>query len=323
MRGKVMDVYIMGTKVDFKVEKERTIKDVIENISELVYSYGQSITELRVDGKIYYPTSNELGEISIDNVKNLEIETASFFEVSVSLIFSLIPYVKKFKELVKNKTLDQYQLEEAKQWIIDALVSSTDMVFVFSYNSEWIKTRNKIISFLQDLSYNELNENPKLREEILNNLEILEVFLTDLTKIFERIENDGEVVFDSSIDNDISEMLELIDEISLDLQLGKDSDALGKIYEFADAFLDLFYYLNISVKFIRMHPDLYEKLKSYDFSKINETSKIIENIISAINQKDFVYASDLITYELKPQLEEIGNLIKEIREMISSKFYTN
>lgn len=318
-----MDIYIMGSKIDFRVENERTIRDVIENISEVVYSYGQSITELRIDGKIYYPTDPELENILIDNVKVLEINIASFFEVSTSLIFSLIPYVRKFKELIKSNLIDQYQFDEAKQWIIDALVSSTDMIFVLSYNSKWIKTRNEIVGQLQETSFGEIKENEENREKLLDTLQTLENLLTDLTKIFEKIENDGEIVFDSSIDNDISEMLELTEEISLSLQLGNDNEALNRLYEFADAFLDLFYYLNISIKFIKMHQDLYEKFKSYNFPNISETSKIIENIIAAINQKDFVYASDLLSYELKPKIEEISTLIKDIREIISSKFYTN
>jgi phage anti-repressor protein len=323
MRGQLMDIYIMGSKIDFRVENERTIRDVIENISEVVYSYGQSITELRIDGKIYYPTDPELENILIDNVRVLEINIASFFEVSASLIFSLIPYVRKFKELIKSDLIDQYQFDEAKQWIIDALVSSTDMIFVLSYKSKWIKTRNEIVGQLQETSFGEIRENEENREKLLDTLQTLENLLTDLTKIFEKIENDGEIVFDSSIDNDISEMLELTEEISLSLQLGNDNEALNRLYEFADAFLDLFYYLNISIKFIKMHQDLYEKFKSYNFPNISETSKIIENIIAAINQKDFVYASDLLSYELKPKIEEISTLIKDIREIISSKFYTN
>ncbi len=318
-----MDIYIMGSKIDFRVENEKTVKDIIENISEVVYSYGQSITELRVDGKIYYPTDPELESILIDNVKVLEINTASFFEISASLIFSLIPYVRKLKELIKSNLIERYQFEDAKQWIIDALVSSTNMIFVLSYNSKWIKTRNEIVGQLQEASFEKTKESEEYKDALIATLETLEKLLTDLTKILEKIENDGEIVFDSSIDNDISEMLELIEEISLSLQLGKDTEALNKLYEFADTFLDLFYYLNISIRFVKLHPDLYEKLKSYNFSDINETSKIIENIISAISQKDFVYASDLISYELKPKIEEISNLIKDIREIISSKFYTN
>lgn len=92
-----MDIYIMGNKIDYTIENEKTVKDVIESISEIVNGYGHSITELRVDGKIFQIDDPMLEKIEISEVNNLEIETASFFEISSSLVYSLIPYLKTFK----------------------------------------------------------------------------------------------------------------------------------------------------------------------------------------------------------------------------------
>lgn len=315
-----MDIYIMGRKVDYKIENEKTIKDIIESLSEIIGSYGHSITELRVDGKEFTVDDPVLANIDVANVNNLEIETASFFEISSSLIYSLVPYVQVLRNHVKNNSIDFYMFDQAKSWISDVLTTSLNMLFIFSKKSDLVEKRNELVKYILKFSYNDLNDE-KMRKEFMNKLDDLESFLKMLTSVLDKVSESGNIFFDTTIDNDLSELLRLVDDIPIKLQLGKDKEALEEIREFSDLFINLVNFLDFSISSCGpMYDDIIE---GFDFNKFEKVNEIIELIIGSISSKDFVSASDLITYELKPLIEGIVNSISLIRSRIFNQMAGN
>lgn len=315
-----MDIYIMGRKVDYKIENEKTVKDIVESLSEIVGSYGHSITELRVDGKEFTVDDPVLGNIDVADVDNLEIETASFFEISSSLIYSLIPYVQVLKNHLINNNLDFYAFDQARSWISDVLTTSLNMLFIFSKNSDLISKRDDIVRYILRFSYNDLS-NEKMKKEFMDKLDELSSFLKEITEVLDKVSENGNIFFDTTIDNDLSELLRLLDDIPLKLQLGKDKEALNGIYEFSNLFIDLIEFLDSSIS---SYASIYrEMFKEFDFKKFEIVNEVIESLINTISIKDFVTASDMITYELKPLVEELVDTIYSIRNMVFNQMAGN
>lgn len=318
MRGQIMDIYIMGNKIDYTIEHEKTVKDVIDSISEIVNGYGHSITELRIDGKLFSIDDPSLEKIEISEVNNLEIETASFFEISSSLVYSLIPYLKTLKKHIQENNIDFSTFEQAKSWIVEVLITSINILFQSDKKSEISTKRNEIVRYFSNFSYKNLEDTNKKLELISKIDEALEM-INEIVKVLEKISEEGNVFFDTTIDNNISELLRLIDDIPVKLQLGKDKEALEEIYEFSEIFIDVVDFINSAIN-IYSSKDLKSKV---DLSKFDTINKVIESIIESISNKDYVLASDLMTYELKPLVEELRDIITEIREKIYSHISEN
>lgn len=313
-----MDIYIMGNKIDYTIENEKTVKDVIESISEIVNGYGHSITELRVDGKIFQIDDPMLEKIEISEVNNLEIETASFFEISSSLVYSLIPYLKTFKKHLEENNIDFPTFEQAKSWITEVLLTSINILFQSDKKSEILSKRNDIVRYFSKFSYKDLEDKNK-RLELISKIDQTLDMINEIVKVLDKISEEGNIFFDTTIDNNISELLRLIDDIPLKLQLGKDKEALEEIYEFSETFIDIVDFLNSAIN-IYTSEDIKSKI---DFSKFDTINKVIESIIESISNKDYVLASDIMTYELKPLVEDLRDIITIIREKIYSQISEN
>lgn len=313
-----MDIYIMGNKIDYTIENEKTVKDVIESISEIVNGYGHSITELRVDGKIFQIDDPMLEKIEISEVNNLEIETASFFEISSSLVYSLIPYLKTFKKHLEENNIDFSTFEQAKSWITEVLLTSINILFQSDKKSEILSKRNDIVRYFSKFSYKDLEDKNK-RLELISKIDQTLNMINEIVKVLDKISEEGNIFFDTTIDNNISELLRLIDDIPLKLQLGKDKEALEEIYEFSETFIEIVDFLNSAIN-IYTSEDIKSKI---DFSKFDTINKVIESIIESISNKDYVLASDIMTYELKPLVEDLRDIITIIREKIYSQISEN
>ncbi|MCX8028651.1 MAG: hypothetical protein N2712_01480 [Brevinematales bacterium] len=312
MRGELMDIYIMGNKVDYKIENEKTIKDIIDSIFEIVNNYGHSITEIKVDGKVFSIDDPTLQEIVIDDVDNLEIETASYFEISSALIYSLQLYIKSLKNVIEKNNLDFATFDQAKSWISDVLTTPINTLFIFSPKSEYITKRDEIVRFISSFTYNDFS-NPARKQEFQNKINELEILLKDIMGVLEKISEEGNVFFDTSIDNDLSNMLRLLDDIPLKLQLGKEVEALQDIDEFSETFLELIEFLRYIIS--NSNSRIFSQNKeTFNFSRFENITSIIEEIINSIQNKDYVSVSDLMSYELKPLVEELQKFIKDIRE---------
>ncbi|MEN2997794.1 MAG: hypothetical protein ABDH28_01975 [Brevinematia bacterium] len=308
-----MDIYIMGNKIDYTIEHERTVKDVIDSISEIVNGYGHSITELRVDGKEFSADDPALEKIELNEVNNLEIETASFFEISSSLILSLIPYVESFKTHIEENTIDFGIFDQAKSWISDVLVTSVNLLFIFAKNSEIIHKRDSIVKFLLDFSYDELSEDHR-RKQLLEKLGELHCLLKEIMEVLNKISEKGNLFFDTTIDNDISELLRLLDDIPLKLQLGKDREALSELYSFSETFISLIDFIDFSISSSAFVP--YDVVKNFDLSKFDQVNSVIESVMKSISSKDLITASDLMSYELRPLVEELQQFVLSLRESL-------
>lgn len=315
-----MDIYIMGNKVDYTIEDEKTVKDIIDSITEIVNSYGQSITEIRIDGKQFLADDPKLSEIKIENVNNLEVETASFFEISSSLLVSLIPFTETLKEHIIRNKLSYNEFDQAKSWISDVLITSINVLFAFARKSDIIHRRNEIVKYILDFQYNNFLDDSK-KEEFLRKLDEILLLLKEINSILNKISDEGGLFFDTTIDNDLSELLRLIDDIPTKLQLGKDKEAMEEIYEFSEIFISLIEFIEQLISSSSILPK--KIIETFDLSKFKEVNYIIESLVENITSKDFVSASDTILYELKPLVEDIQKFIFSLREVLFSQMTGN
>lgn len=318
-----MNIYIMGTKIDYRIENEQTVRDIVESILEIVNNYGQTITELRVDGKIFYPENPKLAEISIDNVTNLEIEVASFFEISSSLISSLPLFIENFINHIKNNTLDFGTFNEAKLWIIDVLSSSLNIIFTMMKSSETIKKRDILIERLSKFSFSSIEEKEN-KEKLIDLLEEIKTFGLNISNLISKISEKETMFFDTTIDNNMSETLRLLDEIPMKLQTGKDKEALEEIYELSELLIETLEIINSVITASYYNKELVNTLNNYNYEKfLNEVKLITSNIIDAISNNDLILASDIINYELSEKVRYISEIVESLRNTIIRRISEN
>lgn len=318
-----MDIYIMGTRINYKVENEKNVKDVIDSILEVVNNYGQTITELRVDGKIFYPENPELEKIPIEEVSNLEIEVASFFEISSSLIASLPLFIDNFTNHLKNDTLNFGIFDEAKYWIVDVLSSSLNIIFTILKNSETIRKRDAFIRELSKFSFSDIN-NKEVKERLIKLLEEIKIFVLNISNLVSKISEKETMFFDTTIDNNMSEVLRLLNEIPIKLQTGEDKEALKNIYELSELLIETLEIINSIITTSYYNKEVMNTLNNYEYERVLEEIKLtISDIIESISNNDLIRASDIINYELSEKVKYISEMIESIRNTIIKQISEN
>lgn len=77
-----MEIFINGTNIDFKLENEKTIGEVLGQLEKACEQDGMTITSVKTDGRNLSPEELDAFFLKeIDSVKNMEIETLSGKEV--------------------------------------------------------------------------------------------------------------------------------------------------------------------------------------------------------------------------------------------------
>lgn len=280
----------------------------------------------------------EYETIPIENIKQIEIEALSHSEYYLSSIMSITEYIEKISK-TDSATLTENDIEALKDGIFWVLDSIPRAIFLCNMNLE----THGVIHILKMLEVklerlNSLKNNEKDEEDYLN--KVKEFFQDDLKPFvndkvlpaMELVLEDAKINTMIIFANDINEnnalykigtlpkfqpfITEILDEVVNKLQTGKDKEAFIYAEKFSHIVGLSFSILSkvAEVCSINYSNVKIEKVSLLD--AINDFNSMMNNLLDAFSNEDYISIADLLEYEIKEKIENIMDYIPLLEEYI-------
>ncbi len=327
-----MNIYINEQKIDFKLEKEQNLRDVLDAIRANLDEHDMYVTELELDGKKILISEleayenkdlNEMTDIKLKAILKQELVSESAENI-VKYLSNAIEYLKKTEEY---KDEDIAKLQEGLNWCIEAF---DKILYIYKLSSDYFLVSDKVqlslvIAFLKDVKDNlySLQLDNNFKNELLNyivlfsegivkiisyvSLTVKSISPIDKTEYFVSILRDNNIL--------INKMVDIIPDLAEKLQLGEEKDALNMLALFINF---IAFYLNIMMMVLQSYEEEIKDAKKIS-EDIEDFANFFNQIKDSLEARDYVKLSDTIEYDFKTPLQKIIDDSKKLVEFLDVK----
>lgn len=293
-----MNIKINEQPIDFTLEHERNLGEVLQGIGEWLGDSEFRVSSLEYDGTTVVPGSDESEKWKqepIDKIDNLDITILSDSEQYGHDLFTIHQYL----------SLLQRALAAGNRELIEDL--KTELPFIVNNIDPVMGSKNEYGRVLEKLVEESgiFEGEPKatvqqLRSYLQNLLLLLQSRLSEVTQPLTELRISAE---------SLRAMIPQLMDVSVNLQTGKDKAAMDSVIQFTE----------ISEKLIRLYRILQKQgiadlsntqIEEQDFSSFYaELNDVFHELEDAFNSRDSVLIGDLLEYEVAPRTERLMEFI--------------
>ena len=324
-----MEVYVNNEVLPIELEGEKTAFEVIKGIVDFFAKEEppQFVTKILIDGTEYsYADDESLKAIAIDSVNKIEFEFKDIIGVSKLSIEQILLYIDLLKQYVLQNNWNEFfsNIGESLDWIDDGM---EQIMEIFSQKQEIISIKAIFSEELAELKKKVANLSDNvfpLDVDVIQGIIVTcEKLGVVISKVFQLLDLGFTGNVQESIVLRITEILPLYEslipvlpEVSTLLQKACDKEAM-EIIQKLTTLIDS----TISIFLVSKNQDsnIFENLEisgmSFDSFFDSLTEKLHE-LVSAIENKDSVMIGDLVEYEFLPNIEEMKELLGELKNRL-------
>ena len=327
-----MKIFINGKELSVMLENEENAYEILKPIEEWCNSNDFLINKVIIDERELQPYIDEEYEtIPIDGIEKIEVEALSHAEYSLYSIMSIMEYIENVCNTA-GESLTQKDIEALKDgisWILDSVPRA---IFLFNMSLEsygiihLIKMLEVKLERFNSLSDNLekniefFNEefNPFLKEKMIPAMELVieEAKINTIALFASNITSSNALYKIGSLPKFLPLILDILESIVNKLQSGNDKDA----FIYAEKFSRI---VSFSFSILSTAAAIY----SIDYSQISLNSvtlsdaisdfnDMMNNVLEAFANEDYISIADLLEYEIKERIENIMNYIPLVEEHI-------
>lgn len=290
-----MKLKINNEIVDFVLENEKNVLDVLKSLSQLLASEDALITRILIDGKEINFDDEALSKISIDNVKEIEVIAQKKEEVIYDLFLECQRLLSEVKNSLKEKGLNQKQeIIDAFNWVKDTIQTISKTGYIGNSESiTIISSIDKVIKFF-DLDEKDIN-----LETLMSVIDSLVNYIKAVREklIYFQLPQKEEL---GSL---IEESLSLLPKVSEAFQIGNDREALQNVEYLINV-------MEILTAFLKRNIKTFKEDKQEKVGKLYEDmNSLLTRVIEAFENMDMVLIGDLFEYELSTQLSNYKEVV--------------
>ena len=301
-----MEILINKEKIDFTLEKEKSLGEVVNAIENWLDNPNYKITSLKIDNKELSSTvKTKWQKTPLIDINKLDIQVQLPGDANIYNYEILISFLQSFLEGIKSNNT-----EILEHCISEYSIIIKNLKFTFASSailSKIIEIEKLLVGSTPEIVFswpNGVKEKANiLVNDIIQNLIIrIREIANPIASLIKSIEG----LQKSSIE---------IGEVSLLLQTGKDKKAMNYIISFS-------YHVERTLRLLSLlrKSDLIklDELKINDNSIeefFNELNTILKELTEAFIANDSVLIGDLLEYEIAPRLENIASFINEIKNI--------
>ncbi len=286
-----MEIFLDGQHLDATLEQERNVSEILGSLSDWVSSEGGSISEVRVNGEVRGSGNETKWDlVPLEEIAKIEIWTRPRRERNLEELEILTEYFSIMEECL---------LRGSRAALIDIF-------------SEYSYVRSNLGVHLQDFFGDSVHGDSSVLDRIARNLEdsdgdaipedsrmaAVEYVRSVLKILAERI---GELSDPKSEAEAVVRMLGEtrgeLEQVSLLLQTGKDSEAMRTIIHTTECILK-------AIRLLTLLPRTPE-LDSFR----DGLNAVLKDLKEAFTVKDSVLIGDLMEYEIAPKTEMLTSLL--------------
>lgn len=287
MNNPDMEIIINEQRIDYELENEKTIGEVLKSIITWLEKADMRINSIQVDEAAL--TNDQLFDRPINTVRKLQIESISNREYQINFLEYAQNYLILLNEAL-NKN-DQKSLSELSK-SYEEMRSVLFEIIGRSVQADMCKTLDSV--FLNDEEIG-----CKLQEtgvEISQLNSVIKNYLVELVHPEKQMEK---------IVTNLVELAEKLDEVAIQLQTGQDKVAMAAIIhlvELLQAFMRCLVWME----------------KKDTSTKLNKAmNDMLAELEEALKTNDTVLIGDILEYEIKPFLIELPDLFAVAGEIVS------
>ncbi len=290
-----MKLKINNEIVDFVLENEKNVLDVLKSLSQLLASEDALITRILIDGKEINFDDEALSKISIDNVKEIEVIAQKKEEVIYDLFLECQRLLTEVKNSLKEKGLNQKQeIIDAFNWVKDTIQTIAKTGYIGNSESiTIISSIDKVIKFF-DLAEKDIN--------IETLISVIDSLVNYIKAVREKL-----IYFQlpkkEELGHLIEESLSLLPKVSEAFQVGNDREALQSVEYLINV-------MEILTAFLKRNIKTFKEDKQEKVGKLYEDmNSLLTRVIEAFENMDMVLIGDLFEYELSTQLSNYKEVV--------------
>lgn len=324
-----MDVYVNDKLLSIEIENEKTAFDIVNGITDFFAKekIPQFVTKILIDGNEYsFADDESLKAIEIEKIGKIEFEFKDIIGVSKLSIEQILLYIDLLKQYVtENKWNDFFSnIEDSLDWIESGM---NQIMEIFSLKPEILSLKTLLSEELVDLKkkVSSLSEdNFPLGTDVIQDIVILcEKLGIVISKVFQMLDlgftgnaQESIILRITDILPLYEELIPVLPEVSTLLQKACDKDAMEiiqKLTTLIDGSISIF----LTSKNLEL--DIFNNLEvngmSFD-SFFDSLTEHLHELVSAIENKDSVMIGDLVEYEFLPNIEEMKELLAELKNRL-------
>jgi len=273
-----MNIRINNQPLDVRLEKEKTIGEVLSALEQWLTNSGHILCGLSIDGEaVKVSQIEEAFKKEIDSVKDIDIQTNSIAQLSASSLVTLLEDIKEYENLDFGKKAEFYD-----NWKETA-------------SGRFIELENQDIFALCGITFS----NGAMDTASLAS--VTEERLREVTEPVKEFAN---------IDPVLDEICLKLVDLPLDIQTGKDKKAAQTIQLFTavtEKIFRVYYQIETQGFFDEKKTEKKEQI----ITQITEFTDVLKELLDAYEKNDSVLVGDLAEYEASVKIKEIYSAIME------------
>ncbi len=301
-----MTIFINGSELDFKLEKEKTLLEVLNSLESWIDGQGHQLEKIDVDGApLVSDNMEDWQDNPVAELGRIDLTTISKVEARIGYLQALYQFF----------LLLQRSLEEKNDPLLAQIASTYPDIrekLTHLFPAPESRSQHAFTERLDDFltssgifSSGKVPEQPEPLIELVSKLNLI------ISELIREITNPlSELLTTAHLLNNLVADME---EVSVLLQTGKDKEAMESIIRFTE----------LSQKLLRIYPNLMhhgiidvtkEKIQDKPFQEFYKdfNSTLIE-LTNAFQVSDSVLIGDLLEYEIAPRLEELTHFLENIK----------
>ena len=301
-----MVIIINDETIDFTLENERTLGEVLEALESWLGRSNLIMTSARADDRdLTEQTRRQWSDLPPDQIATLNVSARLVKEVHANSLETLLQYFDLFGRALKDRDVDN--LEQLLDGRSDMSLSLHTLLKP-SPDTEWGRTIAELDTLLSGSTAHDVLAWPegvaarasqliafvraKLRER-----------LTEITDPMKSLRDAAE---------ELDSMRQELGGVSVHLQTNEEKRAMSTIISFSDLshrILRILSYLEDSGRISLSELTIGGSNVRSFFDDLNQ---VLRELIEAFKMEDFVLIGDLVEYEITPRLEVFSGFTKEI-----------
>lgn len=286
-----MILTINENQIDFKLEEEKTLKEVIHGIDSWLKSSNLIIEKLYINDKDF---SDADLEVPLDGIENINIQTVSINEIKVNNLSLIINFLTNLKDIYSNWSKDKSDLVKKEidvvYYQISELLSPDNIKVEVSFSNGLKEKLDKSSFFSSKLTEGYSDVIPYIDSLIL----LLNERINEYTSPYEELT--------TALDT-MDSFNEQLEQVSIYLQTGKENEASIIMTRFISLFQKVIRLLDIN----KVDDKVINKNELEEF--ICELNDILKELLEGYETQDIVLIGDILEYEISPKIDHLKKII--------------
>lgn len=287
-----MTLTIDKTPIDFTLENEKSLTEVVESINSWL-SQSQLIIEKIFINQCDYSLKDF--DTKLEDVNQIEIETLSFKDLNIHNISWIIYFFERLTSAISDWNKDL--LKQVKSEIPFVLEHLPTLLSLDNCTKEEIHS-NKIEQLLNEYNFFQCEESDINKSMVLESLDSVTLLLKERLNEFTHPKE--ELKTSVTLLNSLREEIE---SVSMYLQSGKEKQAAAVMAKFTNIFQKIIRIINFNLN----NTDVIGNINVVDFT--SDLNDILNELLEGYESQDVVLIGDILEYELSPRVEELNEIL--------------